>query len=51
MEAFEHLHYSNIDTNYVAVNQLVHEYRAEDEDTHNNIVVNPEAFEVLKVTS
>lgn len=26
MAALEHIHYSNVDTNYVAVNQLIHEY-------------------------
>ena len=39
-EAFEHLHYTDCDTNNVPVNQLVHEYltpeRTGDENTKNN---------------
>ena len=30
MEAFEHMHYSDIDTDFVAVNQLAHEYLDEE---------------------
>ncbi len=26
LEAFEHLHYTDCDTNYITVNQLIHEY-------------------------
>jgi hypothetical protein len=52
-EAFEHIHYSDIDTDNIAVNQLAHEYltpeRTGDERSINNIVVDPEAYENLKV--
>lgn len=51
-EAFEHLHYSDCDTNYVPVNQLIHEYltpdRTGDEKTRNNIIVNKELYEQLR---
>jgi len=43
IEAFEHIHYSDIDTNYVAVNQLAHEYL-----TPNNIIVDKELYEKLR---
>lgn len=43
IEAFEHIHYSDIDTNYVAVNQLAHEYL-----TPNNIIVDKELYKKLK---
>lgn len=52
-EAFEHIHYSDIDTDNVSVNQLAHEYltpeRTGDKEIINNIVVDPEAYEKLKV--
>lgn len=52
-EAFEHIHYSDIDTDNIAVNQLAHEYltpeRTGDERSINNIVVDPGAYENLKV--
>jgi hypothetical protein len=40
MEAFEHIHYSDIDTDNIAVNQLAHEYLDDDREpgTYNNIV-------------
>ncbi len=50
-EAFEHLHYSDCDTNNVPVNQLVHEYltpeRTGDENTKNNIIVDEELFNYI----
>lgn len=49
MEAFEHIHYSDIDTDFIAVNQLAHEYLDKDEGVTNNIVVNPEIYEKFKV--
>jgi len=51
MEAFEHIHYSDIDTDNIAVNQLAHEYLDEDREpgTYNNIVVDPVAYEKLRV--
>lgn len=30
-KAFEHIHYSNIDTDNIAVNQLAHEYLTEEQ--------------------
>lgn len=42
MEAFEHFHYSEIDTDFIAVNQLAHEYQ-----DHNSIIVDKELFEKL----
>lgn len=42
MDAFEHMHYADIDTDFVTVNQLVHEYL---EGT--NIIVNEELFKKL----
>ena len=46
MEAFEHIHYSDIDTDFVAVNQLAHEYLDEsrNEGSYNSIVVDPELY-------
>jgi len=50
MEAFEHLHYSDVDTDNIAVNQLIHEYRDSEvaDDTWNNIIVDPELYEEIK---
>lgn len=42
MEAFKHIHYSDIDTDIIAVNQLAHEYL-----DNNNIVVDEKLFDVL----
>jgi len=49
MEAFEHFHYADIDTENIAVNQLAHEYRdnLDDESTWNNIIVDPALYETL----
>lgn len=51
MDAFEHIHYSDIDTDNVAVNQLAHEYLCEERQpgSRNNIVVDAEAYEKLRV--
>lgn len=50
-EAFEHLHYTDCDTDYVTVNQLVHEYLTEERTgnslTKNNIIVNKELYEKI----
>lgn len=50
-QAFEHIHYADIDTDIVAVNQLAHEYltseKTGDENIKNNIIVNKELFEKL----
>ena len=49
--AFEHIHDTGVDTEYVTVNQLVHEYltpeRTEDPMTKNSIIVNKYLFESL----
>ena len=49
--AFEHLHYTDCDTNLVAVNQLIHEYLTPeitgDSNTRNNIIVNKELYKQL----
>ena len=39
MEAFEHIHYSDIDTDNIAVNQLAHEYLDDEREpgTYNNM--------------
>ena len=42
MEAFSHFHYSNIDTEFVAVNQLAHEYL-----DGSNIIVNKKLYDKL----
>jgi len=51
MQAFEHVHYSDIDTENVAVNQLAHEYLDDSREpgTWNNIVVDEAAYENLRV--
>lgn len=50
-EAFEHLHYSDIDTDYIAVNQLVHEYITPENSgnpkVNNNIVVDEDLYNQL----
>jgi hypothetical protein len=50
-EAFEHLHYSDIDTDNIPVNQLVHEYytaeRSGDPNTKNNIILDKELYNEL----
>jgi len=38
MEAFHHMHDADIDTDYIAVNQLAHQYLS-DEDGGNSIIV------------
>ena len=44
------IHYSDIDTDNVVVNQLAHEYLDDSvaEGTHNNIIVDKELYEKLK---
>jgi len=51
MEGFEHLHYSDVDTDNIVVNQLIHEYLDEErggKGSWNNIIVDPELYEQLK---
>jgi hypothetical protein len=43
-EALHYLHNSDIDTDYVTVNQIVHTYLNEDEDYENNIIVDKELY-------
>lgn len=50
-EAFEHLHYTNCDTNLVTVNQLIHEYLTPERSgvpmAKNNIIVDKELYKKL----
>ena len=50
-KAFEHIHYSDIDTDNIAVNQLAHEYLTEertgDTQTRNNIIVDEDLYNKL----
>lgn len=50
-KAFEHIHYSDIDTDNIAVNQLAHEYLTEERtgnpQTRNNIIVDEELYNRL----
>ncbi len=50
MEAFKHIHDSDIDTDFVTVNQLAHEYLNEQiiEGTSNNIIVDSKLFKSLE---
>jgi len=43
-ETLHYLHNSDIDTDYVTVNQLVHTYLNEDEGYENNIIVDKELY-------
>ena len=43
MSAFKHIHNSNINTNFIIVNQLVHEYQ-----NSNNIIVDENLFNKIK---
>jgi len=49
MQAFEHFHDSDIDTEYVAVNQLCHEYldATREKGAVNNIIVDKDLFNKL----
>jgi len=46
-EAIKHIHYANIDTDYITVNQLAHQYLNEDEGYINNIIVDEELYNKL----
>lgn len=48
--AFEHIHYSDIDTDNIIVNQLAHEYLNDDiiEGTYNNIIVDANLFKTIE---
>lgn len=43
MQAFEHIHFSDINTDFIPVNQLAHEYL-----DGSNIVVDKKLFNTLK---
>jgi len=47
--AFEHFHYSDIDTNFIVVNQLAHEYldKEHGENYKNNIIIDPIIYSAL----
>lgn len=50
MDALEHIHDSDIDTGFVTVCQLAHEYLTPEREpgcTHNNIIVDKELYEKL----
>lgn len=49
MKAFNHIHYSDVDSNFVAVNQLMHEYLdgIENPAYSNNIIVDKEMYDKL----
>ncbi len=44
MEAFQHIHYADIDTDFITVNQLAHQYLEP-----NNIVVDAGLFNSIKI--
>lgn len=48
--AFKHIHYSDIDTDFITVNQLAHEYLNDEvaEGTHNNIIIDEELFNSIE---
>ena len=48
--AFEHIHYSDIDTDFITVNQLAHEYLNDEvaEGTYNNIIVDEKLFKSIE---
>lgn len=45
--AFEYLHNQDIDTDFIAVNQVVHEYDYQDPKRPDNIIVNKQLFNEL----
>lgn len=51
MEAFEHIHYADVDSNFVPVNQLIHEYmtpeRSGNPETKNNIIVDADRYQQI----
>lgn len=53
-EAFEHLHYTDCDAEFIAVNQLIHEYLTPEvtgnPKTKNNIIVDKELYDNLSVS-
>lgn len=49
MNAFEHIHNSDINTDFITVNQLAHEYLTEEREpgAYNNIIVDKELYKKL----
>ena len=49
MKGFEHIHYSDVDTENIVVNQLIHEYLDEErmEGEKNNIIVDSVLYNKL----
>lgn len=48
MDAFEDIHYTPVDTDIIAVNQLIHEYLDETHGNYtNNIIVDEELYNKL----
>ena len=51
MDAFEHIHYSDVDSDFVVVNQLIHEYLTSENSgnplTKNNIIVNKDLYDKI----
>jgi len=50
MSAFEYIHYSDIDTDFITVNQLAHEYLNKNatDGTSNNIIVDENLFKKIE---
>jgi len=52
-DAFHHIHNADVDSNYVPVNQLIHEYLTPemtgDDRTKNNIIVDEKLYNKLNV--
>lgn len=49
-DAFEHIHYSDVDTNFVTVNQIAHEYLTSEIAGYyikGNIIVDKKIYEEL----
>jgi Fe-S-cluster formation regulator IscX/YfhJ len=49
-EAFKYFHYSDVDSSYIIVNQLIHEYLDIDEgdEYKNNIIINEKLYNAIK---
>lgn len=52
MEAFEHIHYADVNSDFIAVNQLIHEYLCEevtgDPRSKNNIIVDKDLYDKIQ---
>lgn len=47
MEAFRHIHYSQVNSDFVTVNQLIHEYLDTDDGYTNNIIVDEKLYKEM----